>query len=132
MFETHVTIEGHSRIDFDKKKIRKSMRKFGREVQKEARRMVSRRAISAAGEFPGRDTGALWRGIKYKVSASGFMVRIAPYKISEMSAFYPAFIYYGTTRIAKRGNYMETALEHKREMVRAGLRAALVDALVPR
>ena len=27
--ETHVTIDGHSRIDFDRKRVRKAMRKAG-------------------------------------------------------------------------------------------------------
>ena len=54
-----VRMTGHTRIDFDRKKIRKVLRGQGREIQKEARRLVARRAVSGAGDNPGRDTGAL-------------------------------------------------------------------------
>lgn len=131
--EIFETITGHSRIDFDKKKIRRAMRKFGAEIRKDARRRVSRRAVSAAGEYPGRDTGELFRSIKSKVSRPGFLVRISPEKTAGMKDFYPAFLFYGVTgRIEPRGNYMTDALESRREFVQAGLRAALQDALVPR
>lgn len=147
--EIFETITGHSRIDFDKKKIRKAMRKFGAEIRKESRRLVARRAISAAGEYPGRDSGELFRSIKVKVSRPGFLVRISPEKTAGMKDFYPAFLYYGVTgksrrsdhkeqakdgkwRIAPRRNYMVDALESRRDFVQAGLRAALQDALVPR
>lgn len=133
MFETNVTIEGHSRIDFDRKKIRKAMRSLGADVRKEARRLVARRAISGAGEYPGRQTGRLMRSIKARVSKPGFLVRVAPTKTSEMKDFYPAFLGYGVRgRIEKRGNYMTDALEHRSANVRNVLRAALQDALIPR
>lgn len=149
MFETNVTIEGHSRIDFDRKKIRKAMRSLGADVRKEARRLVARRAISGAGEYPGRQTGRLMRSIKARVSRSGFLVRVAPTKTSEMKDFYPAFLGYGVTgrarrkdhkaqvkdgrwKVAPRGNYMTDALEHRSANVRNVLRAALQDALIPR
>ncbi|MFM0328178.1 hypothetical protein [Paraburkholderia strydomiana] len=94
--EVHVGWTGHSRIDFDKKRIRKVMRARGRDIQKEARRLVARRAISEAGQYPGRDSGTLWRSIKAKVSRSGFLVRIAPQKTAEMGKdFYPAYLWFG-------------------------------------
>jgi len=134
VFETNVTIQGHERIDFDKKKIRKAMRLRGRDIQKEARRLIARRAISAPGEYPGRRKGRLWRSIKYKVSRSGFLVRVAPYMTAEMGEdFYPAFLYYGSSRgLKKRDNYMEKAHENRREASRAALTAALQDSLIPR
>lgn len=131
--EIFETITGHSRIDFDKKKIRRAMRKFGAEIRKDARRRVSRRAVSGPGDYPGRDSGELFRSIKSKVSRPGFLVRISPEKTAGMKDFYPAFLFYGVTgRIAPRRNYMVDALESRREFVQAGLRAALQDALVPR
>lgn len=148
----HVRMVGHSRIDFDRKKVRKALRANGREVQKEARRLVSRRAVSGAGDDPGMQTGALRRSIKNKVSRSGFLVKVAPQKTSEMGAwFYPAFLYYGVRRgskrtrdhrkkadtgsgwrIDKRGNYMAEALDRKRAGATKALESALKDALVPR
>ena len=151
LLETHVTIDGFSRIDFERSKVRRAMRTLGREVQKESRRLIARRAISGAGEYPGRQTGRLWRAVKYHVSRSGFMVRIQPDKTGEMKDFYPAYLHYGIRRtrslalakrhvkqpegpyrLAPRANFMADALENRREQTRTVLRAALQDALIPR
>lgn len=148
--ETNVKIEGFTRLDFDKKKVRKSMGVLGRDVQKAARRLVSRRAVSSAGEYPGRQTGRLQRSIKYKVSRPGFLVRIAPFKTAEMGKdFYPAYLYYGVTgharredhkaqpkngswQVAPRGNFMTDALESRSANARQVLMKTLQEALIPR
>lgn len=142
----NVRLTGHSQIDFDRKQIRKVLRVEGRGVQKEARRLVARRAVSSPGDFPGRDTGALSRSIKSKVSRPGFLVRIAPQKTPEMgNDFYPAFLQYGVRpnpngkgggasgwRIEPRANYMAEALNRRRPVAEVALRAALQKALIPR
>jgi len=144
--DLNVRLAGHTRIDFDRKQIRKALRNEGRGVQKEARRLVARRAISAPGDFPGRVTGTLWRSIKSKVSRPGFLVRIAPQKTAEMGRdFYPAFLGYGVRpspngkggssngwRIEPRDNYMVEALNRRRPVSEVALRAALQNALIPR
>lgn len=132
--ETNVTISGFSRIDFDGRVVRKSMRVLGRDVQKEARRLIARRAISGAGEYPGRMTGRLWRAVKYKVARSGFMVVVRPNKTSEMEFFYPAVLHYSSEKrnIAARKNFMTDALENRATPSRAVLRNTLRDALIPR
>ena len=131
--EIFETVTGHERIDFDKRQIRAAMRKYGAEVRKDARRRVAARAVSLPGANPGRDSGELFRSIKAKVSKSGFMVRIAPFKTSAMEAFYPAFLFYGVNgRIQPRRNYMADALDERRESVRTGLRSVLESALIPR
>lgn len=151
LLETNVTIDGFSRIDFDKRLVRKSMRALGRDVQKEARRLIARRAISGADEYPGRQTGKLWRAIKYHVSRSGFMVRIQPDKTGDMKDFYPAYLHYGVRkvrsialarrhkkqpegpyRLAPRANFMTDALENRNQNARSVLRDTLRDALIPR
>ncbi|WP_106856205.1 hypothetical protein [Caballeronia novacaledonica] len=119
------------------------MRARGRDIQKEARRLVAWRALSRPGEYPGRDSGTLWRSIKSKVSRSGFLVRIAPQKTPEMGKdFYPAFLWYGVRRqggeqgsgwrIEPRENYMTVALDKRREVSENAIKAALKDALIPR
>lgn len=145
----HETITGHSRIDFDKKLVRKAMRKFGADIRKDARRRVARRAVSGSGDYPGRATGELWRSIKVRVSKPGFLVRISPEKTAAMKEFYPAFLHYGVTgrprrkdhkeqpkdgkwRVAPRGNYMTDSLQARSDTIRAGLRSMLMDALKPR
>lgn len=133
--ETNVTLEGYSRIDFDKRQVRKGMREVGRDLQKEARKLVSRRAISSPGQNPGRRTGAMYRAIKYKVSRPGFLVRIAPQKTAEMGEdFYPAFLHHGSVKInlKARNNFMVEALDRRTPNTRNVLLRVLENALIPR
>lgn len=132
--ELEVGLDFHSVIDYDRKAMRKALREGAAEVRKEARRIISRRAISSAGEFPGLQTGALRRavGIVSKGSKGGWVkvgIRTIP-----NSVFYPAFLFYGSrkTGLEKRSNFMSSALATKRESVRSQIRAALKDSLVPR
>lgn len=134
------TIVGHSRIDFDKRAIKKTLRQQGGEIRKLARRLVARRAISGPGEMPGRDSGVLMRSIKVKVSSGGFWAKVAPYKTSEMKVFYPAFLFYGSNKVgrgrngilAKRDNYMINALDQRRAAAQAAIFNALRNNLKPR
>lgn len=141
-----VYLEGHSAIDFDFVQLNKALRRAGNDVRNEARRLLSRKAISQAGEVPGQRSGRLKRSIQILGKGPGW-VRIGPKMIS--GDFYPAFLYYGVTgrarrqdhkaqakdgrwRTAPRGNYMTMALGNKREHVRAMLHAALLSSLKPR
>jgi hypothetical protein len=76
------------KIDFDKKQIRRAMRRSGRAVQQAARKLVGKSMRSQPGAYPGRRTGRLQRSIKLKVSRSGFLVRVAPQLTSDMKQFY--------------------------------------------
>lgn len=132
--ETNVKIDGFTRLDFDKKKVRKTMGVLGRDIQKAARRLVSRRAVSAAGNYPGAQTGKLKRSIQYRVSKPGFLVRIMPFKTKDMVDFYPAYLYYGSKKnnLAPRKNFMTDALEARSPHARQVLLKTLEDALIPR
>lgn len=150
MFKVAAELTGFSRIDFDGRKIRKAIQTEGRAVQKAARRLVARRAVSGGGQYPGRATGTLQRAIKLRIFQSGFLAVLQPEKTAEMGAdYYPAFLHYGVTgqarrsdhraqaksgkwRVEPRKNYMVDALVSRRERVRAALRSALQDALIPR
>ena len=94
MFETQLQ-KPLTYADFDTKVLKKNFRKVGGEVRKIARRLVSKKAISRAGGFPGMDTGLLRKSIQAKVSRSGFSVGIASYPINGMDVFYPPFVYWG-------------------------------------
>lgn len=134
-FNLDVMITGHKLIDFDKRKLRKALLVGGAEVRKQARRLVSRRAISQPGEYPGKDSGALARSIKiYKRGSRGGYVKVGPTKTAEMSAFYPAFLFYGSSKnnLQPRKNYMTDALDDKRTFVRQQILTSMVGALVPR
>lgn len=133
--DLRVGLEFHKAIDYDRRAMRKALVKGAAQIRKEARRIVSRRAISVAGDFPGMQTGALKRaiGIVSKGSKGGW-VKIGVRKSQEMTAFYPAFLFYGSrkTGLEKRANFMTAALANKREGVRSEIRAVLKDSLVPR
>ncbi|AOJ16135.1 hypothetical protein [Burkholderia vietnamiensis] len=126
--------EGFDRlIDFDKREVRKGMRKAGRIVERRAKALVALGGRSAPRQYPARQTGRLQRAIKTKVSRSGFMVKVMPQKIAGMRDFYPAFLYYGARRkpgdrrsrgtsswrIEPRGNYMVDAKDDSAREVRA-------------
>lgn len=118
----------------NKKPIRASLVKGAAVVRKEARRIVSRRAVSLAGEFPGMQTGALKRaiGIVGKGSKGGW-VKVGVRSIPN-SVFYPAFLFYGSpkTNLAKRGNFIEQALDDRRDEVRNMIRASFQQAIEAR
>lgn len=135
--ELNVRIEGHTKLDFDKKVVRKALRKGGGEVRKVARRLVARRAISAPGEHPGKDTGLLQRSIGIHMAKRGLWLRVEPrYEVFKKAGvmYYPAILYYGSKKqgIEPRGNYMTEALNQRRANVRTALRAAMEGAIVPR
>ncbi len=128
----------YGKLDFDKKQIRAAMRMSGKEVQGVAKRLVSQKRTSKRDQYPGKRTGTLQRSIKYKVSSSGFMTVIKPYKTAQMKDFYPAYLHYGVRRgakrtkshkagasggsgwrIAPRKNYMQDALYQKQGRVKA-------------
>ena len=132
--ELQVGLEFHKTIDYDRKAMRKALVRGAAEVRKQARRLVSRRSISLAGDFPGSQTGALKRaiGIVSRGSKGGW-VKVGIRSIPN-SVFYPAFLFYGSpkTGLEKRANFMTAALDEKREAVRSMIRDALKNSLVPR
>lgn len=133
--ELHVGLRFHKIIDYERKALRKAMRNGAGVIRKEARRIVSRRAISAPGEAPGSQSGALKRAIGVVARGSkGGWIKVGVRKTKEMQDFYPAFLFYGSpkTGLAKRDNFMVTALTNKRDEVRGQIRGALKDSLVPR
>lgn len=133
--EVQVGLEFHKTIDYDRKLMRRSLVKGAGIVRKEARRLISRRAVSAPGEMPGMETGAMRRavGIVAKGTKGGW-VKVGVRKTAEMQDFYPAFLFYGSakTGLAKRGNFVVAALDNKRDTVRDQIRGDLKNALVPR
>ncbi len=139
--------DSYGKLDFDKKEIRKAMRKAGVLVRAKGRKLVSKRSVSEKGQYPGLRTGTLRRSITYRVSRAGFLVKIEPQKTADMKGFYPAYLWYGVRRNAKRGkshrkqeatgpwriepreNYMVDALNSSKGAVRSILKQAFADAL---
>jgi len=149
-FEINATLDGLTRVDFDKKEIRAVMRKVGRDVRNEARRLVSRRAVSLPDEYPGMQSGQLKKSIKEKVSPAGFLVTISPRRNMFVGDnYYPAMLYYGVRRgaarnkshkaqtlsgpwrIAPRANFMVDAAEHRREFAQTAIMQGLENSIKP-
>jgi len=169
--EIQVGLEFHKVIDYDTKQMRAALVRGAASVRKEARRLLSRRAVSKPGEVPGRRSGNLRRaiGVVSKGTKGGW-IKVGPRSIDN-SIFYPAFLFYGVKtdggrierlapgdgrgrsnrrlrgdraaiksaraastsyRLAPRANYMETALQNKRDVVKQEAQEALRSALVPR
>jgi len=85
--------EQFSREAFDKRKIRAGMRKVGRLVAGQAQMNL---ALGGGQEgYPNSRTGATVESIRYRVSRSGFLVKIAPSKTAAMKSYYPAYLHYG-------------------------------------
>lgn len=119
----YLHVEGFESFDrdaFDKKKVRAGMRKAGRLVQQKAQMNLAL-ARGAAG-YPKVRSGRLLKSVDFKVSRSGFMVKVAPKKTSDMDAFYPAYLHYGV----KSGSKVRGRAGVKRRA--RGARADLVAA----
>lgn len=133
------------KLDFNRRKVRAGMRKAGRIVAGQAKMNLS--LARGADGYPAVRKGALRDSVNFKLSRSGFLVRIAPTKGDGMSAPYHAFLYYGVKRGAKRRsdhkaqtangawrikprkNYMVDALEDKAAEVEAILRKTYTNAI---
>lgn len=110
---------GFRRIDYDGRELRKTLRKAGSDVRRIARKLISKRAVSEAGEFPGKQTGEMAKSIRVHVSRSGYSVSIHPTKTSRMPAYYPAFVVYG-----HRAPHSETKEEARAHKARSGKKVA--------
>jgi len=109
---------------FDKKKIRAGMRKAGRLVMQKAQMNLA----LARGEegYPVNRTGATLESISFKVSRSGFLVRVAPRKTSAMPEFYPAYLHYGVKKGRRPGKLAPGKGKGRKNRRAAGARARLV------
>lgn len=157
----YLHIEGFDQFGreiFDKKQIRKGMRRAGQLVARRAQ--LSLALARGQNNYPVSRTGRTVEAIRFKVSRAGFLVKIAPSKTPDMKDYYPAYLHYGVKRgarvrglasgkrrakgeraaaltqraasgwrIAPRANYMEDALQDEKAKVQAILSAAFAAAL---
>lgn len=93
--------ENFERDAFDKRKIRAGMRKVGLLIVQRAQMNL----VLGKGQdgYPVNRTGSTVESISFKVSRSGFLVRISPTKTSSMEEFYPAYLHYGVKKGRKLG-----------------------------
>lgn len=102
--DAYLHFEGFDNFErgaFDKREIRKGMRRVGKLVTQRAQMNL---ALGKGQDgYPVNRTGATLESIKFKVSRSGFLVKIAPRKTGAMKDFYPAYLHYGV----KKGRRLE-------------------------
>ncbi|HAP1755703.1 TPA: hypothetical protein ISA29_004407 [Escherichia coli] len=153
----HVDFQQPAEMRFNRARVRRAFVTIGQRHMRDARRLVMRRARSAPGENPGYQTGRLARSIGYMSKhRPGFMARIAPNQRNGegnrriTGDFYPAFLFYGVRRGAKRrrshhrgasggsgwrlaprNNFMVETLEKNRSWTRYFLARELRKSLKP-
>ncbi|KNX77184.1 hypothetical protein DA83_03075 [Pseudomonas sp. 250J] len=134
----YLHVEGFDKFDqeaFNKRKIRAGMRKVGQLITGRAQMNL---ALGGGQDgYPVNRSGATTDSIGYKVSRSGFLVRVAPSKTTSMKEYYPAYLHYGVRRksgggwrIKPRDNYMTDALVDSRAEVQRILQQAFAAALL--
>lgn len=115
--------EGFKRIDYDPKVMRKAIKRVAKDVCEEAQKLISRKAVSLPGTFPGQDTGEMQRSIQIKMSKSGYSAVVRPTQTDKMKEYYPAFVVYG-----HRAPNTETATSRRGHRKRFGFKVALPRA----
>ena len=125
--ETYLHMEGFDsfqRDAFDKRKIRAGMRKAGLLVTQRAQMNLVLGKDQDG--YPINRTGETVHSISFKVSRSGFLVRIAPTKTAGMEEFYPAYLHYGVKQGRRPGKLAPGKGKGKSNRRAKGARARLV------
>lgn len=121
----YLHVEGFDKFErdaFDKRKIRAGMRKVGLLITQKAQMNL---ALGGGQDgYPTTRTGATVESISFKVSRSGFLVRISPTKTTAMEDFYPAYLHYGVKRGKKLGKLAPGMGRGKSNRRAKGARAA--------
>lgn len=116
--------DNFQRDAFDKRKIRAGMRKAGLLVAQRAQMNL----VLGGGQdgYPTSRTGRTVESVIFKVSKSGFLVRVSPTKTSAMEDFYPVYLHYGVKKGRKLGKLAPGQGRGKSNRRAAGARAAAV------
>lgn len=125
--ESYLHFEGFDNFErdaFDKRQIRAGMRKVGLLVTQHAQMNL----VLGKGQdgYPVNRTGATVESVTFKVSRSGFLVRVSPTKTSAMEEFYPAYLHYGVKQGRRPGKLAPGKGKGRKNRRAAGARARLV------
>ena len=115
--------EGFKRIDYDPKVMKKALRHVANDVRKEARKLISRKAVSLPGTFPGKDTGEMQRSIRIKVYGHR-----APNTETEKSRRSHRKRF-GFKVALPRENFVKAAAERHRKQFETEMSQALAEAI---
>lgn len=127
-------VQGGGAFKVERKVRRRALNKGAAVVRAEARRLVSRRAVSAPGEAPGMQTGALRRAVgTVSKGSKGGWIKVGVRTIKG-SIFYPAFLFYGSpkTGLEKRANFVAQALNNVQPAVKTVISQAVRDSVTVR
>ncbi|VVP78546.1 hypothetical protein [Pseudomonas fluorescens] len=121
----YLHVEGFDSFErdaFDKRMIRAGMRKVGLLITQRAQMNL----VLGKGQdgYPVNRTGATVESVSFKVSRSGFLVRISPTKTTAMEEFYPAYLHYGVKKGRKLGKLAPGKGKGKSNRRAIGARAA--------
>lgn len=127
-------VKGSINAEFSPALMKRTMRLVGQDERKFARKLIARRSVSAPGAFPGRVTGEMQRSVRFKLSRSGWSVRVASYRTPAMQtkdAFYPAFLVRGVPShgLAARKDYIQAAYDARLDWARAQIASSLIDGV---
>jgi hypothetical protein len=121
----YLHVEGFDNFErdaFDKREIRKAMRKVGKLIRQRAQMNL---ALGKGQDgYPVNRTGATLESINFKVSRAGFLVKIAPSKTAPMKEFYPAYLHYGVKKGRRLGKLAPGKGKGKSNRRAAGARAS--------
>lgn len=121
----YLHVEGFDSFErdaFDKRKIRAGMRKVGLLITQRAQMNLVLGKVREG--YPVNRTGATVESVSFKVSRSGFLVRISPTKTTAMEEFYPAYLHYGVKKGKKLGKLAPGKGKGKSNRRAIGARAA--------
>lgn len=112
---SEIRIESLSLWDFDLDVLRDRLKTEGREYRRDSRRLVARKVISGAGEFPGKRTGRLQQTIAVKQFRSGLGFYIT-HKMKSNEFRYPFVLAYGSTKrgISPRKDHIAETVNARR------------------
>lgn len=124
--QSEVKIEQFQLWHFDLTVLSDGLSEQGKLIRRDARRLVASRAISKAGEYPGKDSGTLSKTISFKKFRSGLGVYIT-HRMKSGQYRYPFALVNGSpdTGLEPRADYIEDTFESRKIYVQAMLRSSL-------
>ncbi|WP_417536102.1 hypothetical protein [Methylophaga sp.] len=130
MVDSVVKVESLSLWDFDRDVLTDGLRSEGKLQAKDAKRLVARKAISKAGEYPGKRSGVLQRSIKTKMFRNGLGVYIT-HQMPRGQFRYPFVLVNGSSKngIKARKDYIVDTFTSRRSAVLAMIQASLKKSI---
>jgi len=125
---SQIKIESLGAFDVDWGLLKTGLKTQGKAVEALARRLVSRKAVSQAGEMPGKRSGRLQKTIKSKMFRNGMGVYIT-HQLKSNEDRYPFMLAYGTPRLKARDDHIGKAFTVRHSPIVAMIRSTTKKAV---